>query len=79
MTMDDENEANEAVKELDGSKVGGERIRVEARRLPRDSLEDFLEHWCARCRREESLGVAHLHDAAGAGTSPPSPPIGPHL
>eukprot|EP00437_Effrenium_voratum_P017242 CAMPEP_0181457630 /NCGR_PEP_ID=MMETSP1110-20121109/31885_1 /TAXON_ID=174948 /ORGANISM="Symbiodinium sp., Strain CCMP421" /LENGTH=155 /DNA_ID=CAMNT_0023582077 /DNA_START=184 /DNA_END=652 /DNA_ORIENTATION=+ len=29
VTMDDENEANEAVKELDGSKVGGERIRVE--------------------------------------------------
>ena len=28
--MDDENEANEAVKELDGSKVAGERIRVEA-------------------------------------------------
>ncbi|CAE7272430.1 rsp-6 [Symbiodinium pilosum] len=29
VTMDDENEANEAVKELDGSKVAGERIRVE--------------------------------------------------
>mmetsp|Transcript_57429 Transcript_57429/g.107666 ORF Transcript_57429/g.107666 Transcript_57429/m.107666 type:complete len:137 (-) Transcript_57429:120-530(-) len=29
VTMDDEKEANEAVKELDGSKVGGERIRVE--------------------------------------------------
>ncbi|CAJ1385576.1 unnamed protein product, partial [Effrenium voratum] len=29
VTMDDEKEAQDAVKELDGAKVGGERIRVE--------------------------------------------------
>mmetsp|Transcript_30516 Transcript_30516/g.37447 ORF Transcript_30516/g.37447 Transcript_30516/m.37447 type:complete len:127 (-) Transcript_30516:72-452(-) len=29
VTMDDEKEAQEAVKELDGAKVAGERIRVE--------------------------------------------------
>ena len=58
MTMDDENEANEAVKELDGSKVSGERIRVEvqlAALLPY-KVSALVSEYCQKRTREGVQG-----------------------